>query len=162
MRVETMLKEYHKMKKELSLLTFQIERFEGLTEDDVIEMMYFQNHNDCERVQTSNISEKTATIAMKYKEVMDRENSEWLHYLIDRYWELKDEIDFFEAIVEMLPDKLSALMKGFLYEEKTWDQMEGELHYSRRTIGNFRREAIRILNESYRIRDNAECEYMCT
>ena len=162
MKAEKMIREYPKMKKELALLSSQIENYQGLTEDDVIEMMLFRGHDNTERVQTSNISDSTAEIALKYKQVMDRENRQWLHFLLDRYWELRAEIDFLEQSIRLLPDELRELMEKIVFEGRTWDEMESELYVCRSTVGNRRRQAIKLLDEAYAMRYRAESDYICS
>ncbi len=52
----------------------------------------FGHADDNDRVQTSNRSDKTASVAINYKSVMDRENDEWFEFLWNRY----------QAVVEVM------------------------------------------------------------
>lgn len=162
MRAEQMIMTYPAMKKELEVLAFEIEQFKGIDEDDMIEAMVFRQHHDLDRVQTSGTSDRTFSTAINYKKAVDRENKERLKFLMDRYWYVREELEFFERCVLLLPEELKNLMTGFLFEGKTWDAMEAEMHISRRTVGNYRNRAVRALNESYRMRDDTECAYMCS
>lgn len=76
MRAEEVLNKYQELKKEQAVLKFQLSRFKGITEDDIIESMTF-SHADGERVQTSGVSDKTGKIAVNYKKIADWENDEW-------------------------------------------------------------------------------------
>ena len=72
MTAERMFKEYKNLKKEQGILLFQLEQFSGIEESDVIDSMMFGHADDNDRVQTSNRSDKTASVAINYKSVMDR------------------------------------------------------------------------------------------
>lgn len=73
MRAEMMFKEYKNMKRELSVLEFQLRRFEGVNEEEILEAMCFSHPVGDERIQTSTISDKTAKIALNYKHVAESE-----------------------------------------------------------------------------------------
>ena len=80
MTAEIMMKEYSSMKKELSILEYQLQQFKGVDENDIIMSMQF-SHQEGDRVQTSTLSDKTASIAMNYRKIMKQENDEWFDFL---------------------------------------------------------------------------------
>jgi len=98
MRAGEVLDKYQELKKEQKVLKFQLSRFDGVTERDIIESMTF-SHVDGERVQTSGTSDKTGKIAVNYKKIADKENEEWLKYLISRLEYVEAEIDFFVLVL---------------------------------------------------------------
>ena len=67
MTAERMFREYKNLKKEQGILLFQLEQFSGIEESDVIDSMMFGHADDNDRVQTSNRSDKTASVAINYK-----------------------------------------------------------------------------------------------
>ena len=71
MKAGEVLDKYQELKKEQTVLKFQLSRFKGISEDDIIESMTF-SHADGERVQTSGVSDKTGKIAVNYKKIADR------------------------------------------------------------------------------------------
>ena len=79
-RIENIIKEYHRMKKERNCLEHQIWNFKGISEKEMIDSMNFHSPEG-ERVQTSNISNKPASIALNYHEWMERINQEWYEHL---------------------------------------------------------------------------------
>ena len=117
MTAETMMKEYRSLKRELSVTGFQLQRFEGISEHEMIESMLY-SHHEGERVQTSTLSDKTASIAVNYRNIMERENDGWYQYLFNRYLYLSEEIDFFERSVSALSGQLPGVVM---------DLVEGEL-----------------------------------
>ena len=109
MTAETMMKEYKSLKRELSVTGFQLHRFEGISENEMIESMLYSRHEG-ERVQTSTLSDKTAGIAVNYRKIMERENDGWYQYLFNRYLYLSEEIDFFERSVSALSGQLPGVV----------------------------------------------------
>lgn len=101
-RIEALIRDYQKNKMELKCLEHQIRNFRGISENEMIDTMYF-TQPEGERVQTSGVSDKTAKIAMSYRERMDAMNEEWYQHLEKQYYALAEEISFFESAVKALP-----------------------------------------------------------
>lgn len=152
MTAEQMMKEYKSMKRELQVLEFQVSQFQGVSENDIIETMCHGNHDNTEWVQTSGTSDKTASVALKYKNVMERENDEWFDFLWSRYQHIKEELDFFEECLKFLPDDMGNIMMD-LINRVSWDEIAEKYYVSRTTIQNRRDRAMKELNECYRLRD---------
>ena len=86
-----MIKEYPNLKRELSVLEFQLSRCEGIDYDTVISSLTFSKPEG-ERVQTSGVSDVTARAALAYRKVADRMSDEWLSYLAGQYGQIKEEL----------------------------------------------------------------------
>lgn len=112
MRAERMIKEYPNLKRELSVLEFQLSRCEGIDYDTVISSLTFSKPEG-ERVQTSGVSDVTARAALAYRKVADRMSDEWLSYLAGQYGQIKEELDFFEHAVRGLSGKLPEICMGY-------------------------------------------------
>ncbi len=153
MRAERMIKEYNTMKKELSVLEFQLKQFKGVDEDDIILSMQLAHLEGGDRVQTSTTSDKTASVAMNYKKIMERENDEWFKFLWNRYRYIHEEVEFFELSVAALPDILPELMMDLVNHETTWDDIMNHYNIARSTITKYKKKAIDFLNEMYELRD---------
>lgn len=160
MNAETMMREYKSMKQEKMVLEMQLSRFEGMTEDDVISMMTFSHRDEEDRVQTSTLSDKTAKSAMNYRQVMARENDEWFDFLIKKYTKLSEELAFFEECVARLSGNLPGIITDMLTEGITWDMISTKYHVSRRSVGNYRKMAVKEMDAMYALRESCACEYM--
>lgn len=158
-QLERILKDYRQMVLERDSLKHQLAHFKGLTAEEVIESMYTPRM-DGERVQTSNISDKTAQIAMTYQERMDRINREWYEHLERKLRMLNDEISFFESSLDTLPEHLSRLMKDMVVEGQTWDMLEITHKIGRTTIHRYRRKAIAILDAIYERNEQETRDYI--
>lgn len=160
MTAERMMKEYEGMKRELSVLEIQIERFHGVDERDIISSMLYGHGENTDRVQTSGISDKTAKIAMNYRKVMERENEDWLDFLWERYKRIYEEVDFFEKCIKSLPEELSRLFMDMVQKKLTWDEISDKYCLSRSSLSRHRSSAIKKINEAYSLRDMQKEEFM--
>lgn len=158
-RIEKIIKEYHRMKKERNCLEHQICNFRGISEKEMIDSMNFHSPEG-ERVQTSNISNKPASIALNYYERMERINQEWYEHLEKQYLMLDEEIRFFEAALSALSGYLPEFMTDMVTKGCTWEDLCEHYHISRTMVAKNRRKAIRELEELYEKRDAEMVSYM--
>ena len=147
------------MKRELQITEFQLSRFKGVDENDIIEAMQF-SHPEGERVQTSTLSDKTAKVAINYKNIVERENDEWFDFLFHRYEYLKEELDFFTDSVSKLSGVLSGVVTDLLDDDMTWDIMTSKYHVSRTMISKYKKNAIKELDAMYEMRDRQTEAYI--
>lgn len=159
MKAGEVLDKYQELKKEQNVLKFQLSRFKGISEDDIIESMTF-SHADGERVQTSGVSDKTGKIAVNYKKIAEKENQEWLSYLIARLEYVETEIDFFEFTLKRLSNGMGEIMWDMIIESMSWGEVEEKYHISHATLGRYRKSAIRELDTIYEMRDRQTELYM--
>lgn len=152
MTAETMMKEYRSLKRELSVTGFQLQRFEGISENEMIESMLY-SHHEGERVQTSTLSDKTAGIAVNYRKIMERENDGWYQYLFNRYLYLLEEIDFFERSVSALSGQLPGVVMDLVEGELTWENIAAKYHVSTAMIAKYKKKAAAELEKMYGFRD---------
>lgn len=159
MKAEDMFSEYKKMRREMSMIAYQLSHFTGISEEDIIESMTF-SRPDGERVQTSGISHKTETIALKVRELVEKENSEWYQYLFDRYQYLDKEISFFEFGIKEMGEKKADIIFELLDGDLTWDSIADQYGVSRSLLGVYRKEAIKELNKKYEMREEQELRFL--
>lgn len=152
MTAEIMIKEYRNFKRELSVTGFQLQQFQGISENDMIESMLY-SHPEGERVQTSALSDKTASIAVNYRKVMERENDGWYQYLFNRYQYLSEEISFFEKSVSALPGQLPGVVMDLVEGELTWENIAAKYHVSTAMIAKYKKKAVAELEKMYGFRD---------
>lgn len=158
-RVEKIMREYRQMVMECSCLENQIRNFQGITENEMIDFMYFSKPNE-ERVQTSTVSDKTAHIAVSYKEKMDIINKEWQEQLLKKHSMLAEELIFFESAVHSLSDILPEFIYDMVIQGVTWDCLCDKYHFSRTMVAKTRKRAINELERLYFIHDKEITDFM--
>ena len=158
-RIEALIRDYPKNKMELKCLEHQIRNFRGISENEMIDTMYF-TQPEGERVQTSGVSDKTAKIAMSYRERMDAINEEWYQHLEKQYFSLAEEISFFESAVKALPGEMGEIMQDIVFSQASWEEVADKHYVSRRTIGRYRQKAIDELVVLYEKHEAEMAAYM--
>lgn len=149
--VEKIIKEYPQMVREVERLDKQIKSCEFISADELITTMVF-SHPDGERVQSSDLSDKTAKIAISYQRKLDRINEELVMPMIKRKEALEEEISFFEDSVNHLPEDILEMSQAIFLDGMTWEEAESCFYTNSWGIRNCRKRAIDCLVRSYQIR----------
>ena len=157
MKAEEIVKRYDEMKKEIKLLDFQLSRFEGISEKDIIDTMTF-SHPDGEKVMASTSTDKIFNIGTKYKKITERKNDEWYEFLIRRRINLSEETEFFEQSIEMMEHH--DIAKAMFIEKLSWAEMESLFSLSHAAIGKYRKQALKELEDIYDTRDKQLESYL--
>ena len=158
-RAEKIMQDYRQMVMERICLENQIRNFKGITDEEMIASLHCLKSDDV-RVQTSGISDKTARIAISYKEKMDRINKEWQAHLEKKHSVLLEELVFFESAVLSLSGILPGLIADMVIKGLTWDDLAAKYHISRTMVAKNRKRAIRELEILYAIHDAEMAEYI--
>lgn len=158
-RVERIIREYPSMVREVRCLRLQLENFQGVTEEDIIDSINYSSPEG-DRVQTSGISDKTASIAATYRERAKRINKEWIDHLTTKLMWLEEELGFFHSSLRALSPEYAAMMWDLAVERRTWDSLEGKYHVCRATIGKYRKKAICELDALYAVHDKEMADYI--
>lgn len=158
-RIEALIRDYQKNKMELKCLEHQIRNFRGISENEMIDTMYF-TQPEGERVQTSGVSDKTAKIAMSYRERMDAMNEEWYQHLEKQYYALAEEISFFESAVKALPGKMGEIMQDIVFSQTSWEELADKYYVSRSTVWRYRQKAVDELVVLYEKHEAEMTAYM--
>ena len=158
-RIEKLMRDYPQMKTEVKCLENQVRDFHGISETEMIESMLY-TQPDGDRVQTSGVSDKTARIAISYRERMERINSEWYEYLEKRYALLSEELRFFESAVRSLEGDIGRIMADLVFNADTWDVVESKYNIGRTTIFRYRKKGIAELERLYAVHDAEVAAYI--
>lgn len=159
MDVEKLFKEYRNWKRDMGLLEFELSRFEGVPYDDVIESLCLSQPQE-ERVQSGSTSDKTGKTAIIYRQVKERLDDEWFDYLIERYKNAKENVDFFEYAIRQLSGRLPEIMRDMVVEEMPWRELERKYHVSHAMIGKYRKKAVVELSSLYENRERHSETYL--
>ena len=158
-RIEQLLKDYPKLVQQRDCVAHQLAHFRGVSAEEVIESMYTPRM-DGERVQSSNLSDKTAQIALGYEEKMERINREWYEHLEKQLQRLNDEIVLLESSLHSLSGKLSDIMWDMVVEGLTWNALCEKYFVSRTMIAKYRKKAISELAQIYEEHDKEAVKFM--
>jgi len=73
---------------------------------------------------------------------------------------LDKEIKFFEGCIRELGEKKSDIIYELLDGALSWESIADQYEISRTYIANYRRDAIKKIDEMYELRDKQERNYM--
>ena len=158
-RMEKLLKAYPEMIQKRDCLAYQLVHFKGLSAEDVIDSMMTPKV-DGERVKSSNLPDKTAQIALEYREKQARMNREWYAYLEKQLQDVTGEIVFLESAIRALPERYAELAWDLFIRRIPWIALAEKYHTCRSNIGKLRQKALRQLEDVYQQRIDAEIAYM--
>ena len=143
------------MVRERESLKKQMEAQEFLSADELISAMSF-SHPDGERVQSSDLSDKTARIALGYREKLERINEELIVPMQKRYQALNVEISFLEDAILNLPEDLAYVMQELVLKGHTWEEVSQEMFISVTKLQKLRKAAIDNLIRAYQKRESEQ------
>lgn len=160
MTAEEMFHNYNELRQQRALLDMQIQYYSGVSEADIIESQTFGHPDDNDRVQSSTISDKTASIAMRLRKMIARDNKAYYKFLLDEYRQVDEEICFFEKALETMGHPKADIILEMVRDGSTWDTLAHEYCVSRSTIRNYKNEAVEVLNDAYDKRDAINAKFM--
>lgn len=156
--VEYLLKNYYEIKKQLSVLRFEIEHFTGLNYEDVIAALSFEQVSG-ERVTTSSISDKTGKIALIYREIAENQNNEILKEHIKKYYEQKKELELLDYCISVLSDILSGVITDLFINQISWIEISKKYSISLSMVGKCRKKGIIELTKLFESSKKVGVEY---
>ena len=156
--VEKMIKEYPDMKFERSCLLNQMKSLK-ITEDDVIYSMCF-SHPEGERAQTSGLSDKTAKVALSFRDRQRQMEEERYNFLFDKYQHLDEEITFLEETIADIPGEIGEIMSELVIKGDTWENVCFSHCIGTHKLSDMRKQGIKILIRAYQRRESMVASYL--
>lgn len=144
--VRYLLKNYHQMKREVEGKKSLLMRLIYESEEEVIEGMNFKSFQG-EKVTHSGRTDKTANIAIEYKEAFTNQELQEVQQLKKEIREKELNLFKLETAIEGLDDKLQRLIKGIYLERKSRIQICKELYISEGTLGRWSKKAVESISK---------------
>lgn len=151
-RIELMFREYRNKERDIKLLRQRLMDMTCISDEEVIETMVFSSPEG-EYVQSSGISDKTATIAMHFRDQQERLNKDMVGLITRKICSLVDELRLFDYAVALLPTRQAEIVRHLVKNGDDWETTMQELEISRRTLQRERQNAIDGLEHMYSLFD---------
>lgn len=151
MEIDNLFKEYGSWKKKRTMLAYELVRFEGVSDDEVIESMCFSKPEG-ERIQKSGITDRTGKTAIYYRKVADMINDDWYDFLFRQYQEVREETEFFEVAIRQLSGRLPQVVYDMVVLEMAWKEMADKYQVSEAMLAKYRKKALAELRALYELR----------
>lgn len=139
--VECLLKNYNEILKDIEQLKFEYETYKNIESDEVIESLNFSSNGE-ERIQTSNISDKTCKIALIYNEAAKRMNKESREEIYKMMKATEIEMTKLNYYIERLDPKVKEVIKNIFIEKLQWKDICEKCSVSEKTLSKYRKKGI--------------------
>lgn len=148
--IEYLLENYNEILKDIEQLKFELETFEDLVPEEMIDAMNFSS-GDEERVASYTVSDKTCKIALIYTEVTKRMNNEAKEEIKKMIIASEYEIRKLDYCIDRLDEKVKETIKGVYVNKGSWADVCKKLYISENTLNRYRKKGIEGLVTMYRI-----------
>jgi hypothetical protein len=101
------------------------------------------------KVQSGHISDKTMTIALEYRDVLHHMQKESANEFIQEMCALLAVVNRLEEYVSLLDERKAEVIRQFYFERNSWSDLEKIMHRDKRSLQNWRNQALDELAEMY-------------
>lgn len=142
--VEYLLKNWQPLNQQLKELKALVEGFNDLTEEDIIEELTFKKSQE-EKVKGSHISDKTPSIALVYKEAMEKQSMKSRRELIKVIEATEGELKRLERAMNALSIENRQILEELYFQGKSYKVVARALALSESTLNRYRKKAIEYM-----------------
>ncbi len=143
-----LLKNHSRMVRETATLRFELKNFVKVGDDEIIEEMAL-SHQMGDGIRSGLISNKTADVALRYQEVVNRVNEEAYKAVIHRLNALETAIERLDFYLGQLDKTQTDVLQGYYFERKTWREMQEGMNLATKSLRRIRDTAVASLAEQY-------------
>lgn len=148
-RMEELILKYKNNYRRIQKLEERIAQL-TVTKEEVIKEQMF-SPPDGEHVQTSNVTNRTASVAVTVDKILEKYNEELALERV-QYEQEKASLERENELFERALDTLNIDKRDFtkdLVRGMKWDELESKYHISRATVGNWKKEVVCELETAY-------------
>ena len=143
-----LLKNHSRMVREAATLRFELKNFVKVGDDETIEEMAL-SHQMGDGIHSGRISDKTADVALRYREVADQVNEEAFKAVVHRLNALETAIERLDFYLGQLDKTQTEVLQGYYFERKTWREMQEGMNLATKSLRRIRDTAVASLTEQY-------------
>ena len=144
--VIALLKMYPKLQRKVRLLEYERLHPPKVSQNEVINGLALSHPLDGGTSSAGHISDKTMQIALNFRDETDRLNYATVLEIDQELHILKNRIAKLEFYVEQLDKKQADVIRKYYFEEKTWPEIQKEMHISSRTLSKYRDDGLDALS----------------
>lgn len=149
------LKSYPMKKAQLTLLQFEMTRPAKISEHEMLEVMAYGTSGNGSDVRGSGPNlDRTLGLALSYRNAAQAMNEDVKDSMLCEWNQLHMELEQLDFYMGLLKKEQQEILRLSYIERMTWQEMERETGYSRRTLVRRRNEAVERLTEMYNYTSN--------
>ena len=146
--VEYLFANYNEILKDIAQLKFELETYEDLVPEEIIEAMNFSADSG-KAVASNNLSDKTCKIALIYSEVSKRMNNETKEEIRKMIIASEYKVRKLHYCIDRLEPKIREVIKGVYIDKMAWLLISKNLFISENTISKYKRKGIEEITQMY-------------
>lgn len=143
-----LLKNHSRMVREAATLRFELKNFVKIQDDKIIGGMAL-SHQMGDGIRSGRISDKTADVALRYREVVDQVNEEAYKAVVHRLNALETAIERLDFYLAQLDKTQAEVLQGYYFERRTWREMQEGMNLATKSLRRIRDTAVASLAEQY-------------
>lgn len=143
-----LLEHYNQMRVEIDTLKFEMKNLKRMQDEEIIEALSFSASLG-ERVQSSGTSDKTANIALSYREKLERLRDDAKAAISVRLSTLVLTINRLDFYISKLPPVEGNILREYYIENYSWRDLQELKGVSAKTLIRHRDEALDKLVKLY-------------
>ena len=140
-----LLETYPKVKKKVKLLEYERLHPSQVSQEEVINGLALSHPLDGGPGSAGHISDKTMQIALNFQDETERLNYATVLEIDQELQILRIRIEKLEFYVSQLEKKQAEVIRKYYFEEKTWPEIQKEMHISSRTLSKYRDDGLDAL-----------------
>lgn len=148
--VECLLKNYNEILKDIEQLRFEYDAYKDIETEEIIESLNFSSGSE-DRVQTSNMSDKTCKIALIYSEATKRMNKESRQEIYKMMKGTELEMSRLNYCIERLEPQVKEVIKDIFIGGLQWKDICSKNRISEKTLNKYRKKGIDSLIEMFNL-----------
>ena len=146
--VVMLLKNHARMVREIASLKFELKNFAKTDDNEIIEEMTLGTKLG-DGIHSGKISDKTADVALRYREVADKVNEEALKAVVHRLDALETAVGRLAFYMGQLESAQTEVLRGYYFERQTWREMQEGMNLATKSLRKIRDAAVASLAEQY-------------
>lgn len=143
-----LLKNHTRMVREIASLQFELKNFVKTDDDEIIEGLALASKIG-DGIHSGHISDKTADVALRYREVADQLNEEAFKAVVHRLDALETAAERLDFYLGQLDKTQVEVLRGYYFERQTWREMQEGTELTVKTLRKMRDAAVASLTEQY-------------
>lgn len=143
-----LLEHYNQLKAEIETLKFELKNLNRMKDVEMIEALTFSSAIK-ERVDSSETVNKTADIALSYREKLEKMRLEAQRIISLRLSDLSTEKERLDFYLGKLPPFEAAILKEYYFENYSWRDLQEIKGVSAKTLIRYRDSALKKLIKMY-------------
>lgn len=146
--VMSLLKQHNKMAQEVASLQYELEHFIRTDDEAIIQELSFPGGMG-EYFGTGDFSDRTADIALKYRQMAEQVNSEALKSVIHRLNVLKTTVDRLDYYIGQLEKEQAEVLRLYYFKRLSWRELQEQMNMAVKTLRKLRDVGLDRLVERY-------------